>query len=378
MRILFLYEGYDEYTVQLWNNIRNKNPHARMSLLTTKGSEEKYKARIDLRDGEQIYTELDRWAWFPISSLFAIRSMPHFDIIHITYMELKWGILASTLKRKCDKLIISVGGGDLYESSVKLRKRIILSRLVRRANLISSENTQTRKKFSEIYKIQSRNTEHRIVRYGVNVIDAINCHNGDNIVSVKKKWGIPTDRIIVMLGHNGFRQHQHLKMIEAVGKMESDVLDRCFFVIPMTYGVSSGEYKNEVKDAISQLTDKYVILEKFLNVDQMAEITMMTDIMIHIQTSDQLSSTMMAHLYNGNVVLAGSWLPYDDIKKAGIRIFDIDSVYELTEKLKDAVKRLDEYKSLCTRNRDAVYCFSSWEACVDSWMDMYDTVINEK
>ena len=181
-----------------------------------------------------------------------------------------------------------------------------------------------------------------------------------------------------MLGHNGFRQHQHLKMIEAVGKMESDVLDRCFFVIPKTYGVSSGEYKNEVKDAISQLTDKYVILEKFLNVDQMAEITMMTDIMIHIQTSDQLSSTMMAHLYNGNVVLAGSWLPYDDIKKAGIRIFDIDSVYELTEKLKDAVKRLDEYKSLCTRNRDAVYCFSSWEACVDSWMDMYDTVINEK
>lgn len=366
-----LYEGYDEYTVQLWSNIKKKNPDCRISLLTTKNDVKKYKERINLEDGEEIYAESDRWPYLPLNTRSIIRKLPRFDIIHITYMELKWGVLAHELRKKCDKLIISIGGGDLYEASVITHKRLVLSRLVKRADMISSENTQTKAFFDAVYGKVSAQIPHSVVRFGVDVIDAISGYSSKDPNKIKQMWGLPTDRIIVMLGHNAALQHQHIRMIDSISHMSSDMIDKCHFVIPMTYGIPYDGYRTLVENSIKKLTDHYTILDKYLSVVQMAEVTMATDIMIHVQTTDQLSSTMMAHLYNGNIVIAGSWLPYDDIKKAGILFFDVDTVEDLAGELTSVVDNLSTYKRKCEANKDRVYAFSSWEFCADKWMDLY-------
>ncbi len=372
MNILMLYEGYDEYTVQLWSNIKKKDPDCRISLLTTKNDVDKYKKRIILESGEHIYAESDRSPYLPINCRSVIRSLPRFDVIHITYMELKWGILARDLRRKCNKLVISVGGGDLYEASVIPHKRYILSRIVKRADIISSENTQTKVFFDSIYGKLSGNIPHNIVRFGVDVIDAIKDYENTDIDRIKKQWGLPIDRIIVMLGHNGAKQHQHMDMIDSISRMDQKVIDKCHFVIPMTYALPYKEYRSDVEDKIRNVTDHYTILDEYLNVVQMAEVTMVTDIMVHVQTTDQLSSTMMAHLYNGNVVIAGAWLPYDDIKEAGIVIYDVSTVEDLAIELASVVVGLDKYKQECKNNKEKVYKFSSWEYCADKWMDLYN------
>ena len=105
---------------------------------------------------------------------------------------------------------------------------------------------------------------------------------------------------------------------------------------------------------------------------------LMTDVMIHVQTTDQLSSTMMAHLYNGNVVLAGSWLPYSDIKKKGIKLYDVDGFEDLGSKLQDVVENISEYKNTCEANKQKVYEFSSWEYCIRDWYNIYDNLVNGK
>ena len=370
MKVLLMYEGFDEYTVQLWENIKKLDPQIHFSLLTTRDAEKQYRERIDIEPGEIIYTESDKHSYFPFNTLSIIRNLPQYDIIHISYIELKWGIVAPALRKKCKKLIISVGGSDMYRVAKKVHKRLIQLRLLKRADIISSENSQTRSTFYKVYGKKIKNIPHYIVRYGVNVIDAIReCRDSKDIL--RKKWDIPEDKEVVMLGYNGSRNQQHLKLVDAIKKIDRKTLDRCFFLIPMTYLVPNRKYRALVEEKVAEVTDSYRFYDDYLNVSLMAELTILTDVMIHVQTTDQLSSSMMAHLFCENIVIAGSWLPYNDITDAGIHLFRVDDIDAITELLAEIVRGPNDYKSLCRENKRRTYRFSSWECCANQWLKLY-------
>jgi spore maturation protein CgeB len=104
----------------------------------------------------------------------------------------------------------------------------------------------------------------------------------------------------------------------------------------------------------------------------MAKYAGCSDILIHVQTTDQLSSKMLQEMYAGSVVIAGSWLPYQQLFDDGIYFVSIDSIDELADTLTYVIGHLDEYKEKCKGNKDKVYKMSSWNNVADKWMRMWN------
>ena len=127
----------------------------------------------------------------------------------------------------------------------------------------------------------------------------------------------------------------------------------------------------KVRSAIQEVTDKFIVIEDYMNTEEMAELVQDSDIMIHVQTTDQMSSTMLAHMYNGNVVIAGAWLPYHSLREQGVYFVDVNEVDELDKVLADVTENYDTYNKKCENNENLVYSISSWNVCVKEWIATY-------
>ena len=62
---------------------------------------------------------------------------------------------------------------------------------------------------------------------------------------------------------------------------------------------------------------------------------------------------------------------YKSIKEAGIKLWEVNSVADLTEVLTGILSDIEEYKNECISNLNLVYEFSSWEYKVKDWYNVY-------
>lgn len=371
VRILLLCSYESTYVTQLWNNLKKYCPSIKLSLLTKEKAKENFFDSIVLDEGEAIYTYETASVIHWLETERIMRALPEFDIIHSLWMEKSWGWHAGTLKRKAKFWLCSVGGSDLYRDSKKKVCKAYQLNILNHADWFSSENTETRKEFVKTYGKKYETVPHTINRFGVDIFEAIEerrKHKRDQ----KRTFDIPMDKIVVCCGYNANPAHQHLKMISSFSRLPQDIINKLFFVFPMTYSAVEYGYIAKVQSAIQEITDNYIIIEDYMNTEEMAEVVQESDIMIHVQTTDQMSSTMLAHMYNGNVVIAGAWLPYRSLKERGVYFIDVDEVNELDKVLADVIGNYEAYKRKCENNENLVYAMSSWDVCAKEWIAVYD------
>ena len=364
MRVLLICSFYDNFVEQLYVYVNKYYSDVDFSILTSKRFSEDY---IRLAGDKVYFPDKDNYMGY--MRLFA--NMPEFDIAHMLWIEPIWGIYISYIAKRTDSVYISVGGSDLYRDSNSRIIRILQKRILSYADCVSSENTQTRDFFEKRYGRKCAKLPHYIARFGIDVLENIDkvCANSTK-KQIREKWGINNGKYVVMLGHNGRRQHNHFEMIDALSQMEADEKDQLYVIIPMTYGAPNKEYISEVEERIKNTGVEYTVIREYMDNDRMAELAIVTDIMIHVQDTDQLSSTMLSCIYAGSVVIAGSWLPYDSLKDAGIFFLTVDNHKELTRKLSDTLKN-ECYESNCKTNSDRVNELSSWKNSAKVWHDIY-------
>ncbi len=372
--IIFLNTAYDWYMVQLWNSIKGYSGNIKLGLMTTQTAKEEYEKRLILDETDEIFA--CSFSPVALSVIPTLKQVGHYTILHLLTMEMVAGLHINAIRKKADYIYLSVGGSDLYRESKNPMFFFLQKRILKHTSVVSSENIQTKECFLKTYGKLAERLPHHVVRYGVDVIDELKKLKSAP-EEVKEKLRIGKDKIVVMLGHNGSRAHQHIKMLDAVSRLDKEIKEKCFFLIPMTYGCPGAEYRNDVKQAAQNATDQFMILGEFLSKEEMAEIARMTDVMIHVQDTDQLSSTMMAHMYDENIVIAGSWLPYGQIKEEGIRFWEVDEISDLTGLLEEMIINIDKYKDQCRGNREKVYRFSSWEYCIKDWYNVYETMLEK-
>jgi len=386
MRVLLVCTWKTPYLVQIWQYVKKYFPNVKYSVLTLEENRCFFEERLNLEEGEGIYSYDNIHDPLFLKMRKIINDLPQFDVIHFMWIDWYYGLWVQNLSRKANYIFASVGGSDLYRDSRRWFVRFFQKRIIRRSDWLSSENIGTKDYFYKVYGDSISNAPHSIIRYGVDILDGIieidkrRNVSPEYVVSLKEKWGIPHDKIIVTCGYNGRVEHQHLKMIESFEKCSKEVLDKYFFVIPMTYAVASEEYVNEVSDRLSQVvgTDGFIIMREFMNVDEMAENVVISDVMIHVQTTDQMSSTMLAHMYNGNIVIAGDWLPYEFLREEGVNFYDVKDCGGLNWYLDDICGKIDEYKSASVGNADIIYRLSSWESMSGEWYKVYDELMKRR
>lgn len=199
----------------------------------------------------------------------------------------------------------------------------------------------------------------RIIKFGVTGFDHIDKVLAEfTPVQCKQQLGISTEYITVAIGYNAYRAQQHLEVINALSLMPSQQRKRIALVLQLTYGQEDAVYLGEIRTALQRLGCKFLLLESYMDDEQVARLRLATDVFIHAQTTDALCATIQEYLYAGARVLNPVWLPYADLKNCGIEYTE----YTCFEQLPSLIGNLLNGNPRPQKTyREALREMSSWE-----------------
>ena len=296
-----------------------------------------------------------------------------YDVCHIHFVSPYLYFLTNTFVKKCNHLICSIWGSDFYRTSE--RQRRIQAKLYENSSVITSNNECSASDFDHYYRGEYSN-KLRICRFGLAPLEVLRKLEL-NKMGCRKHLGLPEDSIIVTVGYNNSPGQQHIEILKSIKKRRKEIPENLFFILPMTYGATN-EYRNTVRKYVEQHSLRYKIFDRFMPDEEMAMLRRASDIMIQVQITDQFSGSMQEHLYSENVVITGDWLPYGTLDEKGIFMLKVSSVEEVGEKLVYALNNLDSLKEKCKKNPEIIWELSSWEKNIQSWIDMYEELLQKE
>lgn len=298
--------------------------------------------------------------------------IPFQNVIQCLWIERDFSYFATDIREKCNWLNLNVGGSDFYRADEKEKdyKRAIIEL----ADNITAENKETVNKFVDYYGSDILG-KMGVLPFGVQVLEYIKEQKNIPLYEIKSEFDMPLDKIIISCGHNAHEAHQHKKMIEQLEMLPDRIKERICLVFPMTYPSNRQNYIAEIKEWLDKGEIQYRIITKFMNFEEMARYALASDVMIHVQITDQLSSTMLEQMYAGNIVIAGNWLPYETLREKGIEFFSIDSIEKLALSISCIIDNFNVYKEKCSKNSKVVYSIASWNYVAKMWYKLW---INNK
>lgn len=358
-RVMVFCAFYTPYVNQLVRNCKKLMPNIHFGILTNSAGYLK-----ELKDyADHIYV------YHSYSELYGIlNELPEYDVFQMLWIENIWVYFRNIIREKCKRLNLGVGGSDLYRA--RKAEQIYKKQLIDMADIISAQTEATISAFVKRYP--STGGKIRWVNYG---IEALECMDQECMMRARekrKRLDIPDDAIVIMCGYNASEAHRHVDLIQALSGMDESVKEKIALILPMTYPNGQESYIEEVESRLSSCGIRYRILTEYMNLQDMAEIEVLSDILITIQTTDQLSSTMLETMYAGKLVIAGSWLPYENLRESGIFFVSIDEIADLAKTVTEVVTNYRSFQDKCMANKEIVYDMSSWNAASGRWRSLWE------
>lgn len=299
-----------------------------------------------------------------------LRLLDPYDICHIHGVDPFLSLIAEQLMTRSNKIVATVYGSEFYRSTPVLKR--LQRRIYDLASAITLANPSTLAEFDHFYQ-GDYSAKLANLRYGLAPLDNLNALSGVSADQCKVAMGIDPSYLVVTCGSNGSVNQQHLEMIQSISDKIPQLSRKTLFLFPMTYNYTR-EYRDKVLDLLRSSRLEYRTYADFLTEGDVARIRKGTDIFINLQTTDQLSGAMQEHLYENNVVITGSWLPYKPLEEKGITLNKIDSVSEIGAALVEIVAQLESHKGQARQARDVIGEMSSWQNCMTSWIDLYESI----
>lgn len=297
-----------------------------------------------------------------------INSLGTYDCVSIHYIDPVYGLLFSkSIKKLGYRIIASVWGTDFHGVSFIIKH--FQKKIYNISDYITFNNESVLQEFSQYYS-KKYDEKLKILRFGLSSLEEIK-----KVKLTKSQicnyFGIPADSFIVTCGYNGSPNQNHKSIINALNQLKAKMPENTVIVIPMTYN-SRVEYVDMIEKLLKDTGYNFIILKKFLTYPEMAYIRCMTDIFIHVQTHDSFSASMQEHLFAGNIVVNGSWLPYQSIKEKGVFFIEVNDLEELKTILGGVVERIDQIKMACSKNAAIIWNLSSWDSNLKDWQAFLD------
>lgn len=359
-KVMVLCAFYSVYAIQLIENLKRRYPTIEFSLLC---NSEKYKSEL-MGYASHIYV------YHSYKELYGILdALPMYTVFQMLWIENIWVFFRGIIRSKCKKLNLCVGGSDLYRARVA--ESIYKEDLINMADTISAETDQTILDFT--LKYSQTKKKMKWVNFGIEALDYIDRELMHDLGKIRKEFGISCGKRIITCGHNANNSHQHLKIIKELKRLKQESKDRMILVFPMTYPGGQDGYIDQVQNELDASGFEYRILTEFMDTVEMARYALISDVMIHVQTTDQLSSTMLEEMYAGSVVVAGSWLPYGMLRDKGVEFWSVEDIEGLADVIGDIMENYDTYRYKCERNRDVIHKLSSWDEAGKRWIKLWDS-----
>lgn len=300
----------------------------------------------------------------------------NYDIVHIHYVEnfllRDSRYLIKTIK---GRLMITLWGLD---SRVQGKQYEQLDRWLMRSDCITMA---TEEMIGDFYIKHGRKYSSKIYQciFGMRPLDWIEKKWGVDILDIRGTLGLPGDSIVIAIGHNARREQRHCDIIDVLdnsGQLRQ-YADKLCFVLMLTYP-HDWDYIAKVKGRAMESPFNYIIVDSFLSEENVALYRLSSDIYIQLQLNDVLSGSMLEYLSCNDIVITGSWLPYQTLDRIGVFYNTVDCVTETPQKVLQIVENFDNYKRKAEKNHDLIMNNFKWDFVIKDWIKVYETILQNK
>ena len=300
------------------------------------------------------------------SLIHALKDVMPVDIVHIHYIKLGYFSAIKRMRKHIKKIILTAWGSDLLRLDKKFYSK--MKKFIALADIISA-STDNLKNFV-INDLDIKDTG-KIVepKFGSPVIEEIS-HLKREAAKYKDKVGAHSNQFVIACGYNGKLEQQHIKIIQALKKMDNFHKSQIFIHIPIAYGISS-EYYDILKQELDNTGIPYNLDKTFYDPKEMAEVRLAADRFIHGQTTDASSSSAFEYIYADAVLINGKWLHYPEVDKYGLSIKEFDEFDEITGIVENVLDNYKEEKKKVKLNNEILLITRSWLNLKKDWQELY-------
>jgi hypothetical protein len=293
-----------------------------------------------------------------------------YDLVDIHFFSNDYDELINELKQRGKIIKITLWGSDFYRVDETRREQQRKSYL--QADIIQIASSQMQNDFLMVYPECADKI--RLARFGNIQFKIITeLLQKANSEQYKIEMGLPTDKIMLTCGTNGSTGQQHLSILESIEQLADEAKERLFLLVPMTYG-GNKDYVETVRQKLISLCLPYKLFASPIPILEICKLRIISDIAITIQITDALSAAILEHIYSGNILIAGKWLPYQNLSEAGI-FYLTATLGSLTGTIAKTINYQALLKYNCRNNRIKLADFSSWEKVITNWSAIYNEMI---
>ncbi len=295
-----------------------------------------------------------------------IRSLGSFNYCFIHFIDITKSKLVIQNKELYNKIIPVFWGSDLlrnekldsasYRQLFKMSHKIVL-------------NTENMKRFFNKAFNTEFDSKVEVIKFPIMSFEKIDqLQETSDTDFLKKEFGLPRDRLLVICGHSGTKQEQYEKMIESLSKCNDEVKEKCYFLFLMTYGpLNLKEYQREIKNLLKDSGLNGAVLSDYMIQEKILKLFICSDIYITTITTDAFSGVMQENLYSGAMMIYGKWLNYFEIENSGIVAQSIDKINKVADSLEEVVRNYEEIQPRLKTNRDLILNISSPKRIKELW-----------
>lgn len=292
------------------------------------------------------------------------------DIIHFHFVRFDSYFLVSQFSKNTKaKIVLSIWGSDMYRLPSAFENCFF--KTCRNADQITFTNKKSLEHFQDRYHWKKNNLS--VIAFGLTPLEYMEKITLKK-VECKEKLGLNKDKLAITIGYNMAVAQQHLSILAQFENKKLTVFhNKIQLILPITYG-GDKNYKREILTKLNQLPFEYKTYDEFLDDETVAHIRQASDVMIQLQITDQFSGSMQEHLFARNVVITGSWLPYDTLKEKGAYFIEIDKAEDVSDVLPDVINNFSNYEQKTANTPRVIAELGSWEKNIKQWIEMYNSL----
>lgn len=271
------------------------------------------------------------------------------------------------------KVICSIWGSDLMRISGEL-EYYRQKKMFERANIITLQSIEMREIILAKYGRHLK-PKIRITLFGTDNEFFDNIDLYDNLADIQKfknELGIAFHKKLITIGHNANPFNNHLTILNHVKHIKQK--ENTVVLLPFTYGCEDFNYINQVKEYCENEQIEYRIFQKFLSINDLALLRIVTDVMIHMPESDAQSAAMIETLYAGNIVITGSWLPYGNLRRREITYYEIEEFSYLARMLDNVLENIEDYIPNKEHQKKQILNHYHIDKTTNKWLKIFNEV----
>lgn len=297
-----------------------------------------------------------------LSNIHRYKICRNYDLVCIQSVQ-RASCGASIYKKRNSKLIVTYYGSDILRARKK--DTIPAFFLLKRTDVVTVESEYVKSVFDRVYKGRFSDKV-KIVHLGSATDSYINRVLGDlSTEECKKHFNIPLDKISILCGYNGQKEHRHLEILDSVNNLSAEDKKKIHLLFHLGYSYDE-EYSNKIRAKLYAYGIDGQIITSFFQKEEITMFRKATDIMLNLQPTDAISNSMLENLAAGAVVIIGKWLEYPDLEKDNRFLMKTDSIEELHLLIHEIINNIDKYKNETEVNIGILEEFT-WEAQLDNW-----------